>query len=325
LKNLPSTEETSCKKCGNPLILLLQVYAPLEQDPKCFHRVIFVFMCRESTCHQEDLLPFKVFRCQLSRRNEFFPYESPVETPDWKPELNAAKFVQICRVCGSLGSKKCSGCGKVSYCSRKCQTLDWKIRHKIECKNTNFEYIYREDEEILSNFLLPQHEIVIQGDDEIVSDSDDEDGEKEVDEQKELEKLKELEKSGKVLSAKDLADFSTEDEVVKDKNFKRFQKVVQCAPDQVIRFQRSGTPLWISMNNTPGEEQIPNCEICGSKRVFEFQIMPQLLSVLKLDTSLNEKSVDWGVLAVYTCENSCSSNENGARVYKSEFIWKQDI
>ena len=74
-----------------------------------------------------------------------------------------------------------------------------------------------------------------------------------------------------------------------------------------------------------GEEQIPNCEICGSKRVFEFQIMPQLLSVLKLDTSLNEKSVDWGVLAVYTCENSCSSNENGARVYKSEFIWKQDI
>ena len=90
------------------------------------------------------------------------------------------------------------------------------------------------------------------GDDEIVSDSDEEDPEKEVDEQKELEKLKELEKSGKVLSAKDLSDFSTEDEVVKDKNFKRFQKVVQCAPDQVIRFQRSGSPLWISMNNIPG-------------------------------------------------------------------------
>ena len=71
-----------------------------------------------------------------------------------------------------------------------------------------------------------------------------------------------------------------------------------------------------------GEEQIPNCEICGYKRVFEFQIMPQLLSVLKLDTSLNEKSVDWGVLAVYTCENSCS---NGSKVYKPEFIWKQDV
>ena len=37
--------------------------------------------------HLEDLLPFKVFRCQLSRRNEFFPYESPVETPDWKPGM----------------------------------------------------------------------------------------------------------------------------------------------------------------------------------------------------------------------------------------------
>ena len=54
------------------------------------------------------------------------------------------------------------------------------------------------------------------------------------------------------MTAKDLADFSTEDEVIKDKNFKRFQKVVKCAPDQVIRFQRSGTPLWISSNNVPG-------------------------------------------------------------------------
>ncbi|CAK9183173.1 unnamed protein product [Ilex paraguariensis] len=29
--------------------------------------------------------------------------------------------------------RRCSGCGKVNYCSRGCQAHDWKIRHKVEC------------------------------------------------------------------------------------------------------------------------------------------------------------------------------------------------
>lgn len=29
--------------------------------------------------------------------------------------------------------RRCSVCGTVNYCSRACQALDWKLRHKIEC------------------------------------------------------------------------------------------------------------------------------------------------------------------------------------------------
>lgn len=29
--------------------------------------------------------------------------------------------------------RRCSVCGKVNYCSRGCQSLDWKLRHKMEC------------------------------------------------------------------------------------------------------------------------------------------------------------------------------------------------
>ncbi|KAJ4972676.1 hypothetical protein NE237_005850 [Protea cynaroides] len=29
--------------------------------------------------------------------------------------------------------RRCSVCGAVNYCSRACQALDWKLRHKIEC------------------------------------------------------------------------------------------------------------------------------------------------------------------------------------------------
>lgn len=29
--------------------------------------------------------------------------------------------------------RRCSVCGTVNYCSRGCQALDWKVRHKVEC------------------------------------------------------------------------------------------------------------------------------------------------------------------------------------------------
>ncbi|XP_057420220.1 F-box protein At1g67340 [Lotus japonicus] len=29
--------------------------------------------------------------------------------------------------------RRCSVCGTVNYCSRACQALDWKLRHKVEC------------------------------------------------------------------------------------------------------------------------------------------------------------------------------------------------
>ena len=37
-----------------------------------------------------------------------------------------------CTVCGIPTAKKCGKCGKVWYCSRNCQTQDWK-NHKGNC------------------------------------------------------------------------------------------------------------------------------------------------------------------------------------------------
>ena len=200
---------------------------------------------------------------------------------------------------------------------------DWTLQHKKECKDANFKYVYNETEPFPPGFLLPQFEIVIQGDDEEVSD--DSDGEEAIDVNKELNKIKDLEQkygSELKISGKDLAEFATEEEVVKDKNFKKFLKTIKCDPRQIIRYHRKEKPLWVSSEHVPNENtDIPDCENCGSKRVFEFQIMPQLLTVLKLDKSLNESSIDWGTLAIYTCESNC--NEGPA--YSQEFLWKQTM
>ncbi|GMN56638.1 hypothetical protein TIFTF001_025768 [Ficus carica] len=40
--------------------------------------------------------------------------------------------------------RRCSVCGKVNYCSRGCQALDWKVRHKAEC--SPYEQRWLEDD-----------------------------------------------------------------------------------------------------------------------------------------------------------------------------------
>lgn len=45
--------------------------------------------------------------------------------------------------------RRCSVCSAVNYCSRACQALDWKRRHKADC--TPFERLPDEDEEVNGN------------------------------------------------------------------------------------------------------------------------------------------------------------------------------
>ncbi|XP_009280042.1 PREDICTED: programmed cell death protein 2 [Aptenodytes forsteri] len=108
-------------------------------------------------------------------------------------------------------------------------------------------------------------------------------------------------------------------ETEEDKIFQTFKERVAAEPEQIIRYCRGGEgPIWVSGENIPEEKDIPNC-LCGAKRIFEFQIMPQLLNHLQVD-SLGE-SVDWGTLVVYTCADNCGEGNE----YLEEFIWKQDF
>ncbi|EDS36241.1 pcdc2/rp-8 [Culex quinquefasciatus] len=82
---------------------------------------------------------------------------------------------------------------------------------------------------------------------------------------------------------------------------------------QILRYDRKGDPLWLS---PVVPESIPACDQCGGPRKFEFQIMPQLLN------SLKNENIDWGTLAIYTCEQSCDPADRG---YVREFVYKQDV
>lgn len=81
-----------------------------------------------------------------------------------------------------------------------------------------------------------------------------------------------------------------------------FQKRLQGQSWQVLRYAYGGRPLWstnysaqivtsstVTINGPP--VYVPTCEICGSSRVFEFQLMPALLSLLERDTAQNTDTV----------------------------------
>lgn len=41
---------------------------------------------------------------------------------------------------------------------------------------------------------------------------------------------------------------------------------------KVLRYCKGGSPLWVSAEHVPRDEEVPECQ-CGAKRLFEFQVM----------------------------------------------------
>ncbi len=100
-----------------------------------------------------------------------------------------------------------------------------------------------------------------------------------------------------------------------------------------------GAPLWISSKNKL-DGPIPPCENCGAPRLFEIQIMPQILSYvlqgLKATVSatgpagIEGVDLDFGTLAIYTCSKSCiekvkleGGSESHDSPYLEEVLWVQ--
>lgn len=312
LEKVPSIDDLKCKKCGAPQSFLCQIYAPIEEKTECFHRTIYIFICREQSC----LVPnsaenFSAFRSQLPRQNQFY---SPIP-PNEDEELSAIEpLCRICSVCGCRGGLVCSRCKGINYCSAKHQRAHWP-QHKAPCRAGG---PIPTDNINITSVSFPEFEVVIEADTSLLEQSDH--GDDEATEQSRLDEFQKLVDQGKAGTMADvpeseLSKFAKEDENT-DIAFRNFKEEVSKNPAQVLRYDIGGEPLWIADKaKTIGDIQVPPCSNCSAPRHFEFQIMPQMLNYLKDDV------IDWGVLAVYTCKNSCQPSSE----YIREFIIKQDI
>lgn len=103
--------------------------------------VIFVALYCDSPSTQDDDLQQKVgYGCKISIANPWLKFALDgrkmirVED-DGALFIHKSRDPQKCRFCGNANSeKKCARCKRAYYCSRECQTHDWKIlKHKEIC------------------------------------------------------------------------------------------------------------------------------------------------------------------------------------------------
>lgn len=307
-ENILTEGQVQCGNCSKILQFLCQIYIPTELNEKQYHRTLYLFCCSNGKCYISKKPCVKAFRSILEETDNDLT-EDDLETKsdqELKTTLEAVESSQpMCAICSLYGDKKCSGCHNVCYCSKEHQVYDWKCcGHKAICKEGNVGL------PVKNKFLFEEYEVVIEQ--EPTKLKEETDKAYDIDESR----LKDLMKE-QPIDKKLEKEFSKATANTVDEYFDKFKKRIKREPNQIIRYCLGGTPLWVSSENIATENDIPDCQ-CGSKRQFEFQVLPQMLNYLGIETTVD--SIDWGILCVYTCEQNCRTE-----VYKEEFVWKQDF
>ncbi|XP_030368988.1 programmed cell death protein 2 [Scaptodrosophila lebanonensis] len=314
LEDLPGISTLLCNKCRAPKSFLCQLYAPYD-DIFNFHRTIYVFVCRNADCQEANKANnITALRAQLPRKNKFYSEEEPSEDGEPLPAIQCLK--KLCAACGCYAPHTCSRCKSINYCSSAHQRAHWS-QHKPDCGTIT---TISGSQSQLEDIVFPEYEIVMDSNPtDGKNESNEEDGEQE---RARLAEFEDLAASGKTGELKDVSEAELDkyfgsSAAVDDKTFRIFKMEIAAEPEQIVRYKRGGTPLWIA--NTTGTvdsqlQSVPNCSQCGGPRQFEFQIMPQTLVILKDDR------LDWGVIAIYTCTTSCD-----IKGYVEEHVIKQDI
>jgi len=298
LAKVPPPKELQCPHCALPLTFLLQVYSPDNNSDSAFHRSLFVFLCVASPCwDQGKEPPVLALRCQLGRSNPFYPWEPPEERDGWREDIKAEAHGKLCAVCGCRADKSCAQCKKADYCSEKHQRADWKAGHKSVCKGGSSGALPPK-----SSLLLPEG--LIESEPEPKKEGKGDTGQN-IDQYRDV-----MEGGGVTASPKELEEVEAGQE--EDIACEKFRLRVARASDQVIRYERGGIPLLCT--SSPALSAPPPCHLCKAPRIFELQVMPQLLFELKLGLDA-DSCLDWGSIYIYSCSASCE-----AEGYTKEFI-----
>uniref|UniRef100_A0A915LWM3 MYND-type domain-containing protein n=1 Tax=Meloidogyne javanica TaxID=6303 RepID=A0A915LWM3_MELJA len=294
---IPQSEDLECLVCHSPMAFLLQIYCTNSSEPPhAFHRVLYLFACQKGCAKPNDSSNFSVFRCQLPRDNQFYSFDGPTPLPStssasFDPFFNSETFPKLCVVCGCRAGKRCSKCSKRMYCSRNHQIIDWQTGHREECgadekdvltcaekaklrekqgftfKEYGIEMVVGEEEEI---------DLMIAKEDENIKNKNEE-------------------------TIED--DLNKMEEEIEDLAFNNFTKIIQQESKQILRYQRGGHFI-LATDFSSSPNLIPNCELCGGPRQFEFQLMPYLLSLIDID-SVGGQSLDWITHSVNLLPCSC--------------------
>ncbi|BFU25228.1 programmed cell death protein 2 domain containing protein [Entamoeba histolytica HM-1:IMSS-B] len=116
----------------------------------------------------------------------------------------------------------------------------------------------------------------------------------------ELEKIKEF---------KSVEEENSEDEFesVSDPQWEKFITSMNENPKQIVRY--GGEPLLINESNKKKQEEVHKCSICGNELLYEFEILPSIISLIK-------DIPEFGALLVYSCEHCFNGTESNIIIFE---------
>ncbi|XP_044289859.1 programmed cell death protein 2-like [Varanus komodoensis] len=320
----------ACGICGASLVHIVQVYCPLEGSP--FHRIINVFACAKESCWG-NMESWKALRTQylqvqrkgqqdwnLEQKEECIPAAKGwcEEADDWgedsgvvPPGLAPSRsHLDPLPATDPLpGEEDCAAqfqglrLGKAPHASAPSSSRD----------PTGKELVASSCVPVFRSYFIA------------VVDEEDYLGCEDTGHVQRL--LMEYQKREGVDLEQIVLESSASDERYekskagkRDPVFHKFMKRISACQKQILRYSWGGHPLFISSPAVDAKAAVPPCHTCGSKRTFEFQLMPSLVSMLR--AGAEDVSVEFGTALVYTCEKSCWPAEQ--RTPLEEFVFVQE-
>ena len=301
---------------------LLQIYAAndAEEDSlnaNAFHRTIYVFTSIDGDKVFEKG-KVRAVRSQLARANAFYgttpaPRRGVRESDDVRVEEMIREFEMKKRAIETKVKMTLSG-GNGS------ESKEEEEEMKTKTKNENENTVYPEFEIVVEPESDADEASCSSMDSEgVVADTNDDDDDKKTSNANTNKKKMFQSIGDEAITETDLKEIASG---VIDSDAQRlatFSVKLAKFPDQVLRYcpAQNAKAMWPSKSLAPDDRNIPDCPRCRGKRRFEFQILPTIVSFIvpKESVELNDSSLDFGSIAVYTCSKSCALEGEYAEEY----------
>ncbi|KAK2867448.1 hypothetical protein Q8A67_025565 [Cirrhinus molitorella] len=300
-----------CSLCQRGLSHVVQIYCPLAASP--YHRTINVFACTNLQCCGKSeswiVLRSQCLDDDIKARQDdkTTPYtESAMSRTDWCDEaddwgMDDEEQEKVAESSAQMPSDSTSEGNDVSI---RLQDLcidggDQSALEPTDVPVFKSFYISVMEESDLGGYHDMDHE------NKLLREYEDREG----------KIVREIQSCG---SGKAQEEYEKATAKHGDEAFTSFIKKISLCPEQVLRYSWAGSPLFITEPPSNVNQMVSCCGHCGAPRVFEFQLMPALVSLLSSADTSSDISLEFGTVLVYTCRNSCW--KSGSTIPVEEFL-----
>ena len=342
--HLPHHDKPQCGECGQHLVLVTQIHAPLSQH----QRTLFLFSCLQPACWGKQR-SWCCLRCHIVEEDKVEENDE-VETTavggvddwgvddaeDWGEDdlteinggINVENIAKVESAAPVMSLKKLSlkdGDKPTKQEERHDEHVD-QAEALIETGDNGEvvmddlpESVMNSDNNIPQLFSVNQRKITA---DMRISPfyiwvEEEKMPEEEVMTDKELMMINEYKAREAVESVQNKSSSSGHDQYERsvpshgDQYFHKFLNIISLNPGQILRYCRgSGVgPLLLS----PLTLDTSMCDHCGAGTEFEFQLLPSLVSQLSVPGLEDGAALEFGTVLVFTCSQSCWSRDSGPR------------